>query len=58
MQTKTNSQKLLLVGHCNICNDKIFTNSSFVVLANKKRYCFDCYEELNNPVLKSSPNSV
>ena len=51
------NRKILFVGHCDICDDKLFTDSSFVVMANKKKFCLDCYEESSNPLLKSSPNN-
>jgi len=51
------NRKILVVGHCDICNEKIFTDSSFVVMASRKKFCFDCYEESSNLSLKSSPNS-
>lgn len=51
------NKKILFVGHCDICDDKLFTDSSFVVMASKKRFCLDCYEESSNPLLKSSPNN-
>lgn len=51
---KTNT--IFLVGKCNCCWKDVYSTHSFVVLANRKRLCWDCYS--NNLSLKSSPNSA
>jgi len=50
---------ILLIGKCNDCWKNIFNNTTFIVLANRKRLCWDCYcKTFNNPSLISSLNNV